>query len=159
MEGQDIFCKEKEWFNPYVSLFLLVRCCTKYEYSGLVTISLTINLKLVGRVLFCKEKEWIPYVCASSLPLHNLAKVSRKHIPKYLHIIYRWSFLFYTFLSKDSTSKKFTTKIYIFSKLLARSFIPVCTVEKASLNLTCVKNIIIEGREGFNGLLRHHPHN
>ena len=141
-----------------MSLFLLVRCCTKYEYSGLVTISLTINLKLVGRVLFCKEKEWIPYVCASSLPLHNLAKVSRKHILKYLHIIYRWSFLFYTFCQQIQPQKILQQNLYLF-KVAGAIIYPLCTVEKASLNLTCVKNIIIEGREGFNGLLRHHPHN
>ena len=136
MEGEDIFCKEKEWFNPYVSLFLLVRCCTKYEYSGLVTISLTINLKLVGRVLFCKEKEWIPYVCASSLPLHNLAKVSRKHIPKYLHIIYRWSFLFYTFCQKIQPQKSLQQNLYLFKVAGAIIYPPVhCGKSIVKLNM------------------------
>ena len=55
------------------------------------------------------------------------------------------------FCQKIQPQKILQQNLYLF-KVAGAIIYPLCTVEKASLNLTCVKNIIIEGREGFNGL-------
>ena len=99
-------------------------------------------------------------------------KFSPKHIWKHLHIvrcftdcailflkqIVLWfSFLVHSWPICRKSLKIFHNTKYIFLEVAGVIiYLWRCTAEKASLYLTCVKNIIIEGREGFNGLLLHH---